>query len=204
MKLLLIAAGLLMSNQLRAQEFFRRMQTVEAGIFIHSFGLPFIGDDFFKFSDLPGLSAGATIPINTKGNWHTDYRIRLSGYMAQRLHNGLQLSSEIVKSFQPTPGFRLEGQAGLGYLHTFEDAALFGFHKGSYKRKRDWGQSQITISVGLGFSFRFGHNSPYWFFAEQQFIIQLPFASRSGVPVLMHNRHHLGLRREINQKSREL
>lgn len=204
MKLLLIVTSLLVSGQVCAQDLLRRVQTVEVGVFIHSFGMPFVDEDFFKFDHLPGFSAGATLPLNSKGNWHTDYRLRLSGYMAEGLHNGLHLDNQIVESLQLGQGFRLEGHADLGYLHTFEDAALFEFRDGSYKPGRDWGRPQFTVSIGVGFSFRLSRNSPYWFFVDQQFIIQLPFASRSGVSPLTHNRSYFGLRREINRKFREL
>lgn len=200
----MIAICLLLSGQVLAQDFFRRIGTVEAGVFIHSFGMPFVGNDFFKIDHLPGFSAGASLPLNTTGNWRTDYRLRLSGYMAEGLHNGLHVSNQVVESFRPAQGFRLEGLAGLGYLHTFEDATVYKFDGGSYKPKRDWGRPQLTLSIGLGFSIRLGRNSPYWFFAEQQFIIQFPFASRSGVPQLTHNRNYFGMRREINRKYREL
>lgn len=202
MKALLIITGLMVSGQLCAQSLFQRTQYAEVGLFVHSFGVPFLGDDFLKLNQLPGISLGTSIPLKTRPNWQTDYRLRLSGYMAKGLHSGIHLDNQIVESYRLSDGFRLEGQAGLGYLHTFEDASLFEFDGGSYRPKRDWGRPQITLSIGLGFSFRMGRNSPYWLFAEQQFMIQLPFAGKSGVPMLMHNRHYLGIRREINQKFR--
>ena len=204
MKLLMIVAFLFIAGKVFGQELFQRVETVEAGIFIHSFGMPFVGDDFLRFDHLPGFSAAANLPLTNKGKWQTDYRLRFSGYIAKGLHKGLHLSNQIVESYQPTQGFRLEGIGGLGYLHTFEDAALFKQHDGAYKPKRDWGRPQFTLSVGLGFSIRLGRNSPYWFFAEQQLMIQLPFAAKSGVSVLTHNRSYFGLRREINRKFRAL
>ena len=202
MKTMIIITGLFLSGQMYAQSLWQRAQYAEVGLFMHSFGVPFIGGDFLSFNQLPGVSLGASIPLKTRGRWQTDYRFRLSGYMAEGLHQGIHLDNQLVESYSIGDGFRVEGQAGLGYLHSFEDAALFVPGPNGYKPKRDWGRPQITLSIGLGFSFRMGKDSPYWFFAEQQFMIQLPFASKSGVPMLMHNRHYLGVRREINRKFR--
>ena len=196
-------AGILLSGQLCAQTLWQRTQYIETGLFLHSFGVPFLGTDFLNFQRMPGLSLGASWPLRTGQRWQTDYRMRLSGYLAEGLHNGIHLENQLVRSFGLSQGFRIEGQAGLGYLHTFEDAATYRLG-GGYHPKRDWGRPQITLSIGIGFSFRMGRESPYWIVAEQQFLIQMPFAAQSGVPLLMHNRHYLGIRREINQKFNRL
>ena len=202
MKTIILITGLLLSGQMCAQSLLQRAQYAEVGLFMHSFGVPFIGGDFFQFNQTPGISLGTSIPLKTRSRWQTDYRLRLSGYMAEGLHKGVHLDNQLVESYRISDGFRVEGQAGLGYLHSFEDASLFELGANGYKPKRDWGRPQLTLSIGLGFSFRLGRNSPYWLFAEQQFMVQLPFAAKSGVPMLMHNRHYLGVRREINRKFR--
>lgn len=204
MKLLILFAGLVMTGRAYAQSLIQRAEYAEVGVFVHSFGLPFIGDHFFKLDHLPGLSVGATWPMKSSERWRTDYRMRLSGYMAKGLHKGLHLDNQVIEAYQVSDSFRLEGQAGLGYLHTFESAGLYNLSSGKYRAKRDWGRPQITLSIGLGFSFRLKRDSPYWIFAEQQFMVQVPFASKSGIPLLMHNRSYFGLRREINLKFREL
>lgn len=203
MKLLILALGLLVSGQLYAQSLLQKAQYIEAGVFIHSFGVPFLGDQFFRLDQLPGLSIGTSIPLRTHDRWQKSYRMRLSGYMADGLHSGLHLDNQLVESYRLSDHLKLEGLVGLGYLHSFEDAGLYEFTGGGYRAKRDWGRPQITLSIGFGFSFRFNRNSPYWLFAEQQFMIQLPFAAKSGVPLLMHNRSYFGLRRDINLKFRE-
>ena len=202
MKIIMMCLFLLYSGRLCAQQFWQRTEFIEVGGFVHSFGVPFLGNDFFKFDHLPGLSLGTRIPWKSQGRWQTDYRLRLSGYLAEGLHRGLHLENSVVRSYEAADWLKLEGEAGLGYLHTFEEAALYRMGTNGYTRQRDWGHPQITISIGLGFAFRFNRDSPYWVAARQQFLIQLPFASKSGVPLLMHNRTYLGLRREINLKFR--
>lgn len=202
MKLTLIAISLLLSGRLYAQKLYQKAEYIELGVFMHSFGVPFLGDQFLRLDHMPGLSIGTSLPINDNKNWRSDYRVRLSGYLSEGLHNGILLENQITQTYKAATNFRIEGNVGLGYLRVFEDAGLYEFSGGTYKPKRDWGRSQLTFSIGFGFSFRLNKASPYWFYTEQQVLLQFPFASKSGVPMLIHNRTHLGVRREINRKFR--
>ncbi len=199
MKWLLLLVVLLHCSFLTAQGVLERLNTVDAGFFIHSVGTPFVGEDFFTWDHTPGFFASTSLPIRVQEKWQTDYKLLLAVYHQKDLHYGFNLENQLVQSFKPTQGLTIEAPMGLGYLHTFEDAPIYSLGSSSYERKRDWGKSQFTFSLGLGFAARLGDSSAYSLFIQQQIVLQVPYAPRSGVPLLAHNRSYLGLRREINR-----
>lgn len=172
-----------------------KVEFVEAGIFIHSISLPFkASNGFLKLNRWPGFKIGTSIPIN-HNNLGLSYRPSLSFYHQKKLHYGFHFNNQFALSYPKDKTISTELLGGIGYLHTFEDAPLYKIEQGIASKKKDWGRSQFTISLGIGFGVNILKNSGLKAFVQQEIILQLPFASKAGVSTIMHNRIHLSVRK---------
>ncbi len=186
------------SSGVVAQRLSERLSYLEVGLFVHSVGTPFIGEDFLDLDHPPGFFASTSFPIRVRDKWQTDYKLLLAGYHQRDLHYGFQLDNQITQSFKPGKILTLEAPVGLGYLHTFDDAPTYSIDGSQYKPRRDWGKPQLTLSVGIGFVIQLGRSSPLSLFVQQQVVVVVPYAPKSGIPLFTHSRTYLGIRRTIN------
>ncbi|MEM1136451.1 MAG: hypothetical protein AAGI07_11480 [Bacteroidota bacterium] len=198
MKSVLLLLLLFISVRARSQSVWEeRIEFIEAGLFIHSISIPFkASNGFLKLNRLPGLRVGASIPINDN-KLGLAYRPSLSFYHQKKLHYGWHFNNQFALSYLKHKQFSPEALAGIGYLHTFEDAALYKIDKGKVNQKRDWGRAQFTISLGLGIGWRFSKTSQWAAFAQHEVLLQWPFATKGEVAFIVHNRTHIGLRKFI-------
>lgn len=178
----------------------RQLEFIELGVFVHSISMPFkASNNFIGFNRWPGVKIGTSLPLRDN-NIGIDYRPSLSFYHQKDLHFGWHFNHQIAMVYPSGKRVGAELLSGLGYLLTFEDAPIYRTKNGKYEQKRDWGRSQLTISLGLGMYWKMGKESNNTVFIQHEFLLQLPFARKGGVLFIMQNRSHIGLRRYISNK----
>ncbi|TRX57676.1 hypothetical protein FNH22_14790 [Fulvivirga sp. M361] len=177
----------------------KRIDFIQGGVFIHSVSLPFkASNQLVGLNRLPGLRIGAGINIwKQRKRLCTKYLVSFSAYHQKELHYGYELSNSLLAQYRLFSKIYLEGGLGLGYLHTFEDAALYKTENGQYQQHRDWGRAQCTVNVFMGFlvpvSDRLG------LFTNYNSVLQQPFARKAGVLFISHTRIALGARVNLHR-----
>ncbi|MEM9363177.1 MAG: hypothetical protein AAGA43_11105 [Bacteroidota bacterium] len=173
------------------------LEFVEVGSFIHSISLPFkASNGFIALNRSPGIRISTSFPIN-ENTFSLAYRLALSFYHQKGLHYGLHLNNQIALCYGKLSFLTPEIQLGLGYLHIFQDAPLYKFENGGYKRKKDWGRSQLTGSLALGFKIRISEKARLDLTLAHQIVLQFPFAPKADVFGILHNNTYIGLRKKI-------
>lgn len=171
------------------------LEFLEVGLFIHSISLPFkASNGFAKLNRWPGIRLGTSIPLN-EGNVGLSYRPSLSFYHQKGLHYGLHFNNQFALAYPQGKKIVPEILGGFGYLHTFEDAPLYKIEDGTVTQKRDWGRSQFTVSLGIGFGISISKQAGLMTFVQQEILLQFPFAPKGGITSIIHNRTHLSIRK---------
>lgn len=172
-----------------------KFEFLEVGLFIHSVSLPFkASNGFAKLNRWPGIRLGTSIPLND-ASVGLSYRPSLSFYHQKKLHYGLHFNNQFAFVYPQGKKITPEILGGIGYLHTYEDAPLFKVEQGKVAQKRDWGRSQFTVSLGIGFGVNISKKTGLMTFVQQEILLQFPFAPKGGITTIIHNRTHLSIRK---------
>lgn len=163
--------------------------TFTASVFNNAIALP---GGSFTAPFHPGLDIGWEVSIRKGNRWDQLLTTRLGYYNQRIVHHGVQLYSEYSWRFHAAEGIALDGGAGLGYLHTFEQHDIFSLQSdGTYQRTGRAGKPHIMFSTMLGIYI----SPPEWPvqpFLQYRFRVMAPFV-KSYVPFLPATSLHLGV-----------
>ncbi len=192
--LLLFCPRLTLKSQIKLNQ----PDYVEASLFIHTIGIP---DDGMHFSSSSftrlGFGLGTGWKLKESDKSATIYQLSLKYYRQKDLHYGIHIHNELLKTF--AFGKQIEGFAALGggYLHLFEDAPLYKLKHGIFARKREFGRPQFVLTLSLGLVVSLSKSSPYSITFSQKVVGQLPFATKTGLPLLLQHRTMIGFRKSF-------
>tara|TARA_R110000796_G_scaffold252571_1_gene388005 strand:+ start:52073 stop:52684 length:612 start_codon:yes stop_codon:yes gene_type:complete len=166
-------------------------QPVTISIFNESTTVPYT-----TFANAP-IHPGAQ--IGTEFTWKENKYFRLYpsisiGYMFHKnLFKGLYANFELGVDYKTSFGLNLKSKIGLGYLHTFTTQQEFQFDEGSYKSKKDLGNSRLmpSFTTGLGFRLHPKKANSTEIFLLYQSWIEYPY-SPGFIPLMAHTNLHLG------------
>jgi hypothetical protein len=140
--------------------------------------------------------------IQATVNWSSGRASGMENYGFRELavgafhHNHIQTAMYASYSwgyhYDVTGGLYAEGLAGLGYLHSFTDKAIYRpLEEGGFEQKTDFGRPQALVSFQLGLGYRFP-NSSISPFIRYGFHLQGPFAPDNGFPFNPLTTFHIG------------
>lgn len=166
----------------------------EVSLFSHSVSLPLsASNQLIGLNRSPGISIGLAKSIwKKREKLTTNYFLSFSAYHQKKLHYGLELSNTLLAQYRLFSKINIDGGVGVGYLHTFEDAAVYKQTNGQYEQVSDWGRPQGLAHALIGTSV--GLSNKINLVAHYKFLLQLPFARKGGVFFIPHSRFSIGVR----------
>ncbi|SDM31918.1 hypothetical protein [Kriegella aquimaris] len=182
-----VAFCIIVINHLWAQ------QPVTLSLFNESTTIPYT--TFLNDPMHPGVQIG------TEFDWKENRFFRLYpsvsfGYMYhKKLFQGLYSNLELGCDYKTFFGLNFKIKIGLGYLHTFSTQQEFQFDEGSYKSKRDLGNSRLMPSITTGLGFRLYPkkiSSPEIYVLYQSWV-EFPY-SPGFIPLMSHTNLHIGIK----------
>lgn len=161
--------------------------------FSHSVSLPFTASNGLLAADrLPGISLEAGLNKQTRfQRLQINYMASFSAYHQKELHYGYEMAPTAGITYQLLGPVRLYASTGISYLHTFDDAPKYQQKDGNYTQKRDWGRPQTTAQLTAGLQCKLSNQVRA--VTKYTQVLQLPFAAKAGVAVVLHTRISLGL-----------
>ena len=142
----------------------------------------------------PGASLGAFFPFAGNEKSWLGIHPELGFYIHRKHENGMLLSCPVNYHYRFNFGMAIGGNIGIGYLHTFSNQQEFKLDNGTYKKSNSLGQPQLTVTTGIDLSYKFfkSRQHPMDVFAGYSFLVQLPYASPVGIPLLPHTVFQIG------------
>lgn len=101
----------------------------------------------------------------------------LGTYWHARYATGLFVSTDLGYRLVFVRGFRLEGLVGIGYLHTFDDGAVYEAMGGQVSTVAGAGHPALMLSalIGVGWDFTVGDHAPFSLFLRVGSFGQYPY-----------------------------
>jgi len=154
------------------------------------------GFRFIKQPAHPGILIGTEFILKekTKSNFHITSNFGF--YYHKKFQNSFLLNSEIGYRFNFNFGLNLNSRFGLGYLHTFYPGEVYKLTNEEFKKITDFGKPHLitSFSIGTGYTFNNLFSKPFEIFCNYQLLLEVPFATKIGMPILPHYIVNLGIK----------
>ncbi|MFC2138440.1 hypothetical protein ACFLTE_09720 [Bacteroidota bacterium] len=151
---------------------------------------------FLKHPVHPGLLIGTEFLVKEKPNSDFHISSNMGFYHHKKLQNGFLLNSEIGYRYNFNFGLNLNSRFGLGYLHTFYPGEVYKQTDEGFKEITDYGKPHLlaSLSIGTGYTLKSVFSNPVEIFCNYQLLLEAPFATKLGLPFLIHYMLNIGIK----------
>lgn len=159
----------------------------------HRIGIPFNSQASNYFA---GYGINYDYRLEARPFWKFHYQHRLAGGVFRQPYyqNGLYATYSTGLGYKTGFGIDLWATAGLGYMHTFENAAVYEMNgNGDYEKVRDYGNPSVIVPAG----FEIAYNLPKKYRIKAlhlQYRVDIETLYSDNIPLFPHEYFLFGLK----------